>query len=444
MRSLFCFIVLIATPPAWPQVQAEPSAVLGCTREKIQQTIRRLPKYICTQTLDRTYFTPKQQNYHGLSCDEISGAKSRHSYRLTRTSNDRLRLEVIAADGHEILSWPGSKKFDDRPVDEIVDVGPIGTGPFGTFLNDIFENDGARFWYTGEHADRDKHFYEYSYAVPRDASHYAIRVGRTWITTAFKGTIRIDPQTCDLQQLTVLTTDLLPITGMCQADTTLIYERSQIGAATFLLPRDSILRIVRTDGVESENRTVYSACHEYNAESVVSFDKFDDSSASQRSSEIAHPAIPGAVSFGLQFTSPIDTDTAAAGDPIWATVAEPGLEADTKRVLIPVGAVLHGRIRRLEHQSSPSPHFVISIIFETMEANGIRSPIAATIDRSQEIAKINKDFSRLFPGPRHFEVLMPPATRAIEGSFVFRTSSSRYVIPQGYASRWVTVAPSGQ
>ncbi|MGI8990319.1 MAG: hypothetical protein ACR2I2_12175 [Bryobacteraceae bacterium] len=57
---------------------------------------------------------------------------------------DRLRLDVKASAGNEIDSWAGGSRFEEGNVAKFVS-GPFGTGPFGTFLSDIFTLAGVTF-----------------------------------------------------------------------------------------------------------------------------------------------------------------------------------------------------------------------------------------------------------------------------------------------------------
>jgi len=93
----------------------------------------------------------------------------------------------------------------------------------------------------------------------------------------------------------------------------------------------------------------------------------------------AQPASP--LPAGLRFTSrivtPIDSDTAAAGDPIEAVLRSP-MRDKKNSVVAPAGARLHGRLRQVEQRSGPPDHFVIAVQFESMEINGRNVPLSAT------------------------------------------------------------------
>jgi hypothetical protein len=63
-------------------------------------------------------------------------------------------------------------------------------------------------------------------------------------------------------RLAVRTAELPDESGACEAISTLTYGRVHINDAGFLLPSETLFRIVTTTGVEDENRTVYTARRE--------------------------------------------------------------------------------------------------------------------------------------------------------------------------------------
>jgi hypothetical protein len=112
----------------------------------------------------------------------------------------------------------------------------------------------------------------------------------------------------------VRTSELPVEVGACQATTSLDYSRIRIHNSTFLPPREAQLDILNTDGSEWRNRTVFSSCHEFLGQSTLSFDGPPPkaSVAAQGKALTPRPlALPAGLQFKLQFTQPIDTETAA-------------------------------------------------------------------------------------------------------------------------------------
>ena len=73
----------------------------------------------------------------------------------------------------------------------------------------------------------------------------------------------------------------------------------------------------------------------------------------------------------MVFNADIDSDVAAAGDTISATITDAHLEGNKAADFSWLrGATVGGRIARLEHRMATSKqpaHFVISIAFETLD-----------------------------------------------------------------------------
>ena len=108
--------------------------------------------------------------------------------------------------------------------------------------------------------------------MPFEKSRYSIgnKLGRDIV--AYDGTFLVDPSTVDLVRLSVRADGLPAELKACEAITTLDYGRVRLNNTEFLLPSDVSLQIVYADGGESENRTVFSGCHEFLGESSLNFD----------------------------------------------------------------------------------------------------------------------------------------------------------------------------
>lgn len=163
------------------------SSLLKRAREKVLNSVRRLPKYTCLETIDRTYFVLPQKNHRSYMVTAVqpttTGTGNRVGH-LALDSKDRLRVEVAEAGGTEIHSWPGASRFDTRSFDQMISFGPITTGSFGTSLLDVFANPGAQIKFSGI---RNRGEFGYSFEVPVKASHDFVKGSHGWRPTAFSG-----------------------------------------------------------------------------------------------------------------------------------------------------------------------------------------------------------------------------------------------------------------
>ena len=360
---------------------------------------------------------------------------------LAATGWDRVRLEVAVAGGREIESWPGASRFDTRRMDEIVTTGPTSTGAFGTYLIEVFENSGAQVEFIG----RSGPLLEYRFRIPVGSSHYNIRAGKGWHTTASSGTFTINPVTADLARLTIETDVLPPEAQMCQAKTMVDYEHLSIGGGDFLIPKSSTLETLHIDFSRSQSVTTFSACHEYTAESTLRFDDGDpDASASAVKAQTA-PLAAG-VSILLALSDPIDTDKAAAGDVVFARVARAVNAPGTKLVLIPKGSRVRGRLSEMRYDVAPFAHFQFGLVFDNIEINGAWTPVALVMQR-----KVPSAADALLPQSaistmtranssrgRRVEFQLPAPGERDGGLLIFATASRRCLVPAGYESAWTT------
>jgi hypothetical protein len=114
----------------------DPDHVLALARALLADAAAAVPKYTCTQTVDRSYFRETRQV--PKACDGILGNRRSGRSQLSLYATDRLRFDVEVADGgYEIYAWPGAARIENEKGEDMAGGGPLGTGPFGPFLVDI-------------------------------------------------------------------------------------------------------------------------------------------------------------------------------------------------------------------------------------------------------------------------------------------------------------------
>jgi hypothetical protein len=417
------FVLSLCAIGLWcGQTGRDPNQLLEQARAKLQALTRLLANYTCIETVDRQYF-------------------QRAAGSLRLESSDRLRFEVTVADDRELLSRPGATRFDPRDIDSIVRFGPIGTGSFGAYLIGVFDNPGAVFRYVGESPLDNRTMLEYQYQVPLEASRYRVKAGASWLPMAYHGSFWLDPKSLELQRFTIRADDLPPQTSIGEAETTLDYTGVRIRVGDALLPRESQLQVVMQNGRQTVNTTIFSGCREYQAESALVFDEAPDTESTAARPLFHMPAaLPIGLPVTLALSAAIDTDTAAAGDLVSAevvqSVSRPGSgEPGSTQTLIPAGAIVHGRITRVEHHVFPKTFFLIAMSFNRLEVLGTPSPFAARFDPSAELTQeLGVDLSVQGGGVVFWNT----------GTFLLATKKNRVVLPAGYQSTWSTLATPGR
>ncbi len=420
--------MLVASVAAGLQGQQDPMDLLRKVQAKVSDSINRLPRYMCTETVDRSFYQA-DGGPAGVSCDD--GVKR----RMHLSSSDRLRLDVGMAAAVEMYSWVGESRFDDRDLFEMVNEGAISSGAFAAFLTAIFRTEDADFTYNGESSHNGRTLAEYGFHVPYEKSHYTFGQGIHRVTTAWQGTFFVDPKTADLVRLEVSTSQLPPETGACYATTKLDYENVRMKGIDFLLPSISVLTILHSHGGEAINHTVFSNCHEFLGESKISYDAPPDAAGTDgHSASGAGLAIPAGIPFQVAFTEGFYTGTAAAGDPVKArllTAIQSG-----RKVLVPAGAAVTGRIVRLRRFYGDSPALSLEVKLETVEIAGAPMKLTAVPDIGVRIPAKKTD-KKL---QQRIELGTLRGLQERSAAFVFRNVPDPYLIRGGMESSWITAS----
>jgi hypothetical protein len=421
--------------------QADPDAALEQARARLQAMAHHLEKYVCIETVNRNYYRQvvsrdaPVRSEAAPACSQTTPATTAGSERRELESTDRVRLEVTVSQSRELHSWPGATGFDTRDVDELIRNGPVSTGSFGSDLTSVFGKPGVTFQYLGEKPAKGRTQLEYSYHVPVAASNFAVKIAGAWVNISFEGEFWLDPKSLNLERMTIRTNELPPEATFCQAATTLNYQLVRIGDSDVLLPRQSELEIVLKGGRETRNETTFASCREYQAESELTFDlPASDGRPVAPRTGWGRVSLPIGLPVTLALEGPIDSDTAATGDPIAAKVLKPVRRPGSNEELIPAGAVVRGRIRRVEHHFFPKPYFLVAIAFNRVEWHGVLAPFAARSEANPDMAKeLDANLEMRATGIWFWDV----------GTFLFPTAKPRFVVPAGFESKWYTLDTGG-
>ena len=145
-------------------------------------------------------------------------------------------------------------------------------------------------------------------------------------------------------------------------------------------------------------------------------------------------ALPPKTHIRVKIDPPVNTETAAAGDPITGVV-----ERDVKEkghVVVRNTDRLHGRLLRLEQAMLPEPRWTVAIRFESIERDGVEQPVTLKPvddgDRSpQAIRMVGRRMQS--GGP----VRAVPERPAGAGVFIFG-DAGRLVLDSKFHSEWET------
>jgi len=391
--------------------------LLARIKARAAENLRRLPNYTCTQTIERSR----------------RGAKARKFEPL-----DTLRLEVALVEGKELFSWPGAGKFEEKGIGEIVGSGgAIGNGSFALHAKSVFLSHAPTFTHVGETTLNGRPAIRYDYRIPQMLSGYQIRIGPNQALVEYHGSFWVDADSLDLIRLEVHADNPPPNLNLTEASDTMEYQRARIGGGDFLLPQSSELLMIDLVGNASRNRTQFSACRQYAGESKLSFvESSPDVAAAAPTPQVKPIQLPAGLTVEVRLQTPIQSGRSATGDLVTALVGR-----DVKKngqIVAPKGAVLTGRITRLEKRKGDQDYCIVGLDFSTIEFDNRRGEFRATLQDSG-LVQTSRGVQGRGRGTVQRQMIdddFPDASPATGSVFVIRTS--RVSLPRGHSMLWRT------
>lgn len=304
------------------------------------ENMASLPNYTCTMTIERSRRRPPAKRFEII---------------------DTLRLEVALVERKELFAWPGSPRFEERDLREMVPSGgAIGNGDFALHLRSILFGKGVSYRHMGEETLDGRLTERMHYNVPRADSGYTFRLGASEGRVGYEGSLWVDKSSLDAVQLTIEVNDIPDTLALASAALSIRYSRFTIAGTPFLLPRESEILMAGTDGAESRNRTTFSGCRQYGVESTLIFEDPPPEGAVAEAPVTL--TLPPDLNLDIALDRPIDSRKSVTGDMFTALVRK---DARKKNELwIPKGARVEGRIIRLVEQTNPLPRTIYVLQLE--------------------------------------------------------------------------------
>lgn len=420
--------------------QQDGTDLLARVTRRVMESVDRLPRYMCTQTVEREQYVPTTRRSE--TCDRIAAEEQGGLLERRLSLSDRLRLDVAATDdaSGEMYSWVGENHFENSGLFRLITDGLIANGSFSTMVRAIFSGDEATVTDRNDFLSDTRLLHQFGFVVPLGKSRYYFGDRVTTQKVAYDGSFLVDRESGDLVRLVTHAAQLPAATGSCAVKQTLDYSRVHLNGSDFLLPSQTALEVTDADGSKLNNRVVYSNCHEFRGQSKISFDDPADTrkaAATQAPSPAIAP-LPAGLPVRAALTQKIDTATAAAGDPVRARLIRP--IRDKNRVLVPAGSALNGRIIRVRFvYQFRVPVLDLVIRWESIVRDGVAEPFAASPAVRERVAKFQKGnlTQRVELGPLSGASTLEQAT----GQFFFSDVKPGFVVPSGMESDWVTGAP---
>ncbi len=371
---IFCAYASLGGLAVWAADAAQ--ELFNKTQANVIDNLKRFPRYVCVQTVTRAQY---QLPPTGSSCASAIANNQRNMADRVLHWHDRLRLDVAMGEKSDMYSWAGASQFNTEDIADLVSRGTSGSGEFASFLTGVFAGDAEKFTYTGLKDLPIGRAASFDFTVPVEKSHYRYSVdGKDYATAAYHGSFFVDPATADLRELDVEVNDFPQARAVCSVQDKIEYAQTKIGDDTFLLPTHSSMDVIYQNSTESENVTTFSGCREYTGESTIRFDVDENGNTPEEVKRKELPPLPPKTHIRVRIDPPIDSQTAAAGDPITgvviSTVKEKGV------VLVHAGDKLEGRMVRLEQTMGQSPRWTVAIVFNKLERSGVEEKITLKPD----------------------------------------------------------------
>ena len=331
------------------------SVRLARIRYHMAQNLTEMPNYTCTQTIERSRRPARGRRFQLL---------------------DTLRLEVALVNGAELFAWPGSGKFEDRKISEMVG-GTIGNGVFAGHARSVFMGSGASFEFLGEQAADSSPAFRYRYDVPLARSNYTIKVGDQESVVAYSGYFETSATSLDLREFQVRVTRFPSNIPLTESTVTMRYAHARIGERDFTLPETADLVMTDLEGTENRNLTRFSGCRQYSGESVVRFDDPVDIVPGDTPVTEAVTLPPGLI-LEAQLNSPVAFGKTAIGDYLECRLTSPARIKG--RVMVPKGATLRARVVKLERGMARTEILRVGLRLEEVEFPGAKAFASAILE----------------------------------------------------------------
>jgi hypothetical protein len=411
---------------------------LAAVRQKVMATIDRLPKYLCTETIDRLTLLPEQIVDSHASCADVARSRKSAKWKVYKERSDRLRLDVaVSRSGGEMYSWVGEDRFQNRSLADLAGSGATSTGAFGDLLRALFGTDAGSFTFDGEKNVDHRELIQFSFRVSLSKSLLTTRNKTYHATIPYYGQLLADPDTFDLVRLIVRSDELPEQLHACKETTILDFSNVRLNDAEFLLPQTALFSVQIDDGKEYENRTLFSSCREFVGKSTLVFDSIGaDPQESNKRGAPGSVYIPAGLHFVVALSSPIETATAAAGDTVTATLTGP--IRNGTRVLASKGAIVTGRIVKVERQYQP-PSWTIVMHLETIQNDATIQAFHAQL--TSEVKRVNDNGHRpesIADNELGSFYEMPHADDPGAGVLRFEGFTGDYIIHRGWNFEGIT------
>ncbi len=362
------------------------------------------------ESVERTRYLPRKPLANATCAQWI--AATADSPRGAVEWRSRLRLDVTAGAAAEQFALTEASSLERTDIGGILSAANAGSGEFGTFLRNL-TSDVEQFQPNGLQQTPIGKLLSFGFTVPAEKSHF-----HNGENIAYHGSIFAIPDSGDLKRLTIQAENA---GEACRIQYSTDFAGTRVGDREILLPQSSTMEAIYKNGVELRSQTYYSGCRRPAAVRV--------------STSTGSPKpIPPNIRLHVRFEPPIDSETAATGDPVTGVIRVT-VKDKQNGIVVHAGDRLHGRIAAIEEYLSPQLRWNLAIAFETIERGvgehgidqGVEQPVSLVpIDDGDRMAHDES------VGPAMLQKLRPPGG----GYFIFHDTN--VLLDQKFETIWET------
>jgi|SRR5271157_244387 len=323
-----------------------PPGVLALSRirARVAQVLDQMPDCTCVETVDRSWKPAGK---------EIKPV-------------DRVVLQILFSGGQELFAAPGDTRWDAN-LSALLASGMMGNGLFALSLKIIFLDNVSTITYQGDESRAGRREARYDFLVPHVVGALTVHNAGATGMVGMRGSFWADPETYDLRRLEYHAEGIPPDLLYTDILTTIYYDRVRIGDRDVLLPQAADQRTTQVDGEEKWNHIEFTHCQGFHTESTLRFGAADAPTAAGGSAappQAAEGALPPGLRITVALSAPL-SDAAPVGSLIEGKVAASVMQKG--KVLVPEGALVKGRMRRLERYSDAGDYFILALEFMQIE-----------------------------------------------------------------------------
>jgi hypothetical protein len=345
MRRAFVWVFITALSLTAQDLVPRDVLMLARIRDRVRWALDRLPDCTCIETAAR---------FHRPAGKELKPL-------------DRVVFQILFSGNQELFASPGDTNWRTEPA-TFIESGMIGNGLFALHLRAIFLNNQSVIKYHGMESSGGREEARYDFSISRMFSGYRVSHLQASGIVGMRGSFWADPETYDLRRLEIHADEIPPELLYTDVSTFIQYGWVHIGTSDVLLPQAADLDTLDVLGEENRDEIEFTHCQGFHTESSVNFGPPDENAAVTVSTPprvpVGEATLPVGLRVAIALAAALD-ERQDVGSTVEGRVTDN--VALKGKVLIPAGAQVKGRIRRLEHYSDDGGYYIIALEFTHIE-----------------------------------------------------------------------------